>query len=154
MALVVEDGTARADAEAYISVADADAYFAARGNTAWAALTEDAKEQALRRATDYMQAVYGPRWRGEPVTATQALDWPRTPYDPIPTAIARANAELAVRAAGSELLADQGPQVLSESVGPLAVTYAAGARQGVRYALVDAMLSAYLRPLVLQVVRA
>jgi hypothetical protein len=76
MALVVEDGTARADAESYCSVAAADTYHANRGNTVWAALTQTVKEQCLRKATDYM-VVYRNAWDGYRKTTTQALDWPR-----------------------------------------------------------------------------
>lgn len=141
MALVVEDGTGLADAEAYISVADADTYFAARGNATWAALTTEAKEQALRLGADYMGAVYGPRWCDDRLTATQALDWPRG-VQGVPEAVKRANAELAVRASAGPLLADQGAAVQSETVGPISVTYAEGARQTVRYVAVDSALSA------------
>lgn len=141
MALIVEDGTGLPDAEAYISVADADAYFAARGNAAWAALTTEAKEAALRLATDYMEAEYGPRWRGNRLTAEQALSWPRG-GEGVPEAVRRANAELAVRASAGPLLADQGPAVKQETVGPLSVTYADGARQSTRYAAVEAALRA------------
>lgn len=147
MALIVEDGTGKADAEAYISVADADAYFAARGNAAWAALTPEQKEQSLRLGADYMGAVYGPRWCGERTTTTQALDWPRTgacgiASDVVPVAVQRANAELAVRSSAGVLLADAGAQVKSKTVGPISVTYADGARQDVKYAAVDASLGA------------
>lgn len=154
MALVVEDGSGLADAEAYISAEDADAYFLARGNTTWAALTDEAKEAALRDGSDYMLAVYGPRWKGSRVSATQALDWPRDGVvangfevgdDVVPTAVARANAELAVRASAGPLLGDQGAAVKQEVVGPISVTYQDGARQVTRYASVDGMLGAYLR---------
>lgn len=164
MALVVEDGTGKADAEAYISVADADTYFAARGNAAWAALLTDAKEAALRLGFDYMGAVYGQRWKGCRVSATQAGDWPRdgvcvngyeVPDDEVPLAVARANAELAVRASAGSLLEDQGAQVKSEQVGPIAVSYMDGARQAIKYAAVDAMLGAYLEGMgQIKVVRA
>lgn len=147
MAIVIEDGSGKPDAEAYISVADADTYFSNRGNTAWAALTTAAKEAALRLSTDYMEAAYGPRWCGERATDTQALSWPRTDVDGVaddvvPEAVKRANAELAVRASAGALLADQGAQVKSETVGPISVTYADGARQDVRYAAVDVALKA------------
>lgn len=154
MALIVEDGTGLADAESYISVADADTYFAARGNAAWAALATEAKEQALRAGSDYMLAVYGPRWKGSRMTATQALDWPRSGVvangfevddDVVPLPVARANAELAVRASAGPLLGDQGAAVKQEVVGPISVTYQDGARQVTRYAAVDGMLGAYLR---------
>lgn len=142
MALIVEDGSGLPDAEAYISVADADAYHHARGNVAWAALTTEAKEAALRLGADYMGAVYGPKWCGKRLTDTQALDWPRTGREGVPEAVRRANAELAVRASAGPLLADQGPAVKQETVGPLSVTYADGARQSTRYAAVDAALRA------------
>lgn len=151
MALIVEDGTGLANAEAYISVADADAYFAARGNAAWAALTTGAKEAALRKGADYLE---GYRWKGERLTGTQALAWPRSGavvdgYElaaaVLPAALVRANAELAVRAAAGDLSADAGAQVVSETVGPISVTYAAGARQQTRYEAVERMLAALLR---------
>ncbi|MGY3265804.1 DnaT-like ssDNA-binding protein [Lysobacter sp. HA35] len=147
MALVVEDGSGLTTAEAYISVAAADAYFADRGNTAWAALTSTAKEQALRAGADYMQAVYGGAWVGCKLKLTQALDWPRTSVlypAPIPAEISRANAELALRAATGSLLADQGAQVTSETVGPVSVTYAPGARQSTRYAFVDSLVQRWM----------
>lgn len=143
--LIVEDGTGKADAEAYISVADADTYFENRGYTLWAGLSDTEKEQALRRATDYMENMYGPRWKGERVSVTQALSWPRTETDydsdEVPHAVRRANAELAFRAAQGELMADQGAQVKSKTVGPIAITYADGARQSTRYAAVESMLT-------------
>lgn len=158
MALIVEDGTGKADAESYISVTDADTYFTARGNTTWAALTTAAKEQALRAATDHMVATFAGRWSGYRIGTTQALDWPRE-YVPVrdaptlsyydnnvvPTAVARACAEYAVRASAGALVADVGAQVTQETVGPLSVTYAPGARQQTTYPAVDAMLAPFLR---------
>lgn len=150
MALIVEDGTGLANAEAYISVADADTYFAARGDTVWAALTEAAKEQALRKGADYLE---GYRWKGERYTATQALSWPRAyvvvdgytlDADELPTALVRANAELAVRASAAVLSTDASAQVVSETVGPISVTYAAGARQQTRYEAVERLLAALM----------
>lgn len=152
MALVIEDGSGVADAEAYISVADADAYFAARGNAAWAALDTAGKEQALRRGADYLETAYA--WRGQRATTTQALSWPRScvvvdgvevPSDAVPQAIQRANAELAVRASAGDLAADESAQVKQETVGPITVVYADGARQNARYVAVDAMVAAYVR---------
>lgn len=78
MALIVEDGTGLPDAEAYASVAFCDDYFAARGNTAWAAMGTPTKEAALRLGCDYMEAVYAQQWAGRRTSATQALSWPRS----------------------------------------------------------------------------
>jgi hypothetical protein len=95
-----------------------------------------------------MAAIYGGAWAGSRMTLAQALDWPRTCVcvpTPVPAEIRRANAELALRAAAGDLLADQGAQVVSEQVGPISVTYAAGARQSTRYAFIDAMVARWMR---------
>src|SRR4051794_18796289 len=87
MSLIVEDGTGLAGAESYISVVDATAYHAARGNTSWASLASDTvREQLLRKATAYMVQVYRAAWAGYRFSTTQALDWPRS-YVPIPDAL-------------------------------------------------------------------
>lgn len=164
MSLIVEDGTGLSTAESYISVADATAYFAARGDATWAALASDTvREQLLRKATDYMAGTYAGRWAGMRVTTTQALDWPRAwvpnrdapsgyrsssayyPSTSVPTAVARACAELAVRASADDLQPDVGAQVKSETVGPISVVYADGARQADLYKAIDNALAPFLK---------
>lgn len=153
MALITEDGTGRSDAESYASVAEADAYQASRGRTLWSTISEAEKEQALRRATDWMLTEYRSRWQGQRRISTQALDWPRgwvvvdgfsVASDTVPAEVKRACIEMAFRAASGDLLADQGAQVQSKTVGPISVTYAPGARQSTKYALVDGMVRALL----------
>lgn len=61
--------------DAYDSVANVDAYWADRGNAAWAALTEVVKEQNIRKATDYIDRNF--RFIGNRATASQRLEWPR-----------------------------------------------------------------------------
>ncbi len=145
--MVVEDGTGLANADALISVAYADAYHAARGN-AWSG-TQPEKEQAIVRATDYMDAM---DWAGERLTDTQSLAWPRSGLG-VPDAIKRACAEYALRARNDALEQDgsAGPPVVSESsqVGPLqkSVTYSAAASQrgGRRsYPTADRLIAPYL----------
>lgn len=159
MAIVVEDGTGKADAESFVSVAQATTYHSARGNAAWAALASDTvREQCLRKATQYMGQVYGQAWAGYRVTTTQALDWPRVwvpvrgvlggtyfADDEIPSGIVSACAELALRAASADLLADIGTPAIEKTVGPITVKYAEGARQTKRYPAVDGMLAPYLK---------
>jgi hypothetical protein len=157
MAIIVEDGTGLAGAESFVSVAGASAYHSARGNAAWAALASDAiREQALRKATDYMEQVYRLRWAGSRVTTTQALSWPRIyvpihdfsdgrypayyAQDEVPDVVANACAELALRAASETLLDDETRAVLSEKVGPLYVTYDPNSPQSKRFRAVDSML--------------
>jgi hypothetical protein len=74
MAFTAEDGTGVAGANAYATVAKADAYFVERGIAAWAALSNTAKEQSLVKATDYMESRF--TFIGTRLTTTQALHWP------------------------------------------------------------------------------
>lgn len=77
MALIVEDGTGKSDAESYASVADAAAQLIYhQDESKWAVLTADQKEDALRAASEYLDLRY--RWYGQVVNDTQALQWPRT----------------------------------------------------------------------------
>lgn len=96
MALVVEDGTGFNNSDVYADFAMAVAYHATYGNSAWT--TDQAKGEALLlRATQYVDARWGQRWRGEKKFADQALDWPRAyaedddgnyrPISPLPRAL-------------------------------------------------------------------
>lgn len=135
--MVVEDGTGLADAESYAAVEAADAYHAARGNTAWAG-DPAAKEAALRRGTEYLDGLYRSRWLGRLAVPGQGLCWPRAcactadgvlPSDAIPAALVRACCEAALREIQDPggLTPDilPGERVVSETVGPLKVDYAA-----------------------------
>lgn len=163
MAIVVEDGTGLPNAESYISVADATAYHAARGNAAWAALASDAvREQMLRQATDFMGQLYRPSWKGYRTNRTQALDWPRNlvyvvdlfggrrdlpylwPNNSVPPEVPRACAELALRAIGGQLAADLDQGLQSEEVGPLKTAYDVHSPQYRRYRAVHLLLRPYL----------
>lgn len=105
MAITVEDGTGLAAADAFVSVAYADAYHSARGNSTWTG-TDAVKEAAIVRATFYLSNSY--RWQGYKVNQrAQALAWPRTgvmdadgysvPDDEVPDEIEQACAEIALR---------------------------------------------------------
>lgn len=160
MSLIVEDGTGKSNSESYISVADADTYHSDRGNTDWAALTTAEKERLLRISTDYMVAVYRLRWDGYRYVNTQSLDWPRiyvpvrdicsvnaypeyVDFDVVPVQVKNACAELALKANGETLLADQTQGVTREKVGPIEVEYDKYSPQFKRYLQIDAMLNSY-----------
>lgn len=67
-------------ANSYATVAAATAYFAVIGGTAettWTAADTTAKEDALARATQYVEARWSGRWPGVPASIEQALAWPR-----------------------------------------------------------------------------
>lgn len=67
---------AAVNADSYAAVADADAYFTATNNTAWAGATSD-KEVALRQGCQYIENSYRNRWVGVRSTQPQSLAWPR-----------------------------------------------------------------------------
>ena len=157
MSIIIEDGTGKSDAESFISVETASAYFTARGVTTWDALDTGEetvnREAALRKATDYLTAVYRDRWEGVRYTETQALDWPRqgvvrdswaVDIDEVPTEVINACAELALKSASADLLADQTRGVTSEKVGDIEVSYDKNSPQATRYKQIDAMLRPFL----------
>ena len=164
MALVVEDGTGLTNADSYLSEADADTYVAAHGADAvWtAALTAD-KEEALRLATQALDAQYGGQWRGLRANDTQALDWPRENAEDddgyaiddesVPTALEHACAELAVKEVnGDTLVADlTNPGAVKRElrkVGPITKEdeYVGGKSQIKSYRLVEMLLRPLIHP--------
>jgi hypothetical protein len=154
MALIVEDGTGLANAESYISVADADTYHTDRSNAAWALLTTAAKESALRDATEYIDSYY--QFGGYRKTDTQALDWPRfeCPKQDVsalalvywldtvlPRPLVRACAELALTASSQDLTPDIDRLTSREKLGPLEVEYSDAAAQYKKFRKIDLLLS-------------
>lgn len=156
MTLIVEDGTGLADAESYISVADADIYHTNRGNSAWLAVaTELEKEQLLRKATDYMTSVYRFLWQGRRFSNTQALDFPRwdviikdTGYslasNVVPVQVKNSCCEFALRAIDGALMIDETQRIIREKVDVIEVEYSEFSPLQTRYAQIDAMLSVFL----------
>jgi hypothetical protein len=171
MALIVEDGTVVAGADSYVSLAVADAYHASRGITLWATMSEAEREQAIRRATDYMVQAYRQRWEGTRVSSVQSLDWPRNwvkqddyayisvngattiggffyyPANEVPLEVQNACAELAYRGAAGPLLADETKQqrAIREKVDVIEVEFAAWTPTKANYRAVEAMLSPFLK---------
>jgi hypothetical protein len=159
MALVVEDGTGKSDAESYASVAYADTYNTNYiSSSAWSAASDTEKEVALRRATQYIDSEWGMKWGGERRLTTQALDWPRSfayyadgrsiDSDEIPNRLQQACCQLAVDALSTPLLETSDPAagVIKESVklGPISETKEyAGAKTSLRsYSMAHSLLSA------------
>jgi len=102
--LIVEDGTSKTDANAYISLADADTYHEERLHVdTWTASTstDDIKNRGIVQATLLLDSLVN--WSGSNVDDDQALRWPRdgvyTPdgdevdNDSIPTFLKNATAE-------------------------------------------------------------
>lgn len=154
MALVVETGTASSSAESYASVAFADTYALARGDTAWGLLSTNDKEIALRKATDYMSQQYRGKWKGLRVNSTQALDWPRVNVtvdsfvviqsNVVPEEIKRACVELASKSISTTLLADVSQGVIRKKVDVIEVEYDPNSAQTIRFLAIESALRPFL----------
>lgn len=84
MAVVVITTIGGKDSNSYVSVAEADAYFAKRLNAdAWEAAPEDSRAKALILATSYIDQIgfTGKKASTDPQDSDsyQALEWPRQP---------------------------------------------------------------------------
>ena len=76
LTLIKEDGTGKADANAYANVADGDAYHAGHlYASAWTAASADQKAVALVMASRLLDAEY--QFGGTRANSAQALQWPR-----------------------------------------------------------------------------
>jgi hypothetical protein len=154
MTLIVENGTGLSNAESFVSVADADARRTAFGDgTAWSALTTEQKEQALRKATAFMEQRYRQRWRGTKLLRDQALSWPRFGAevdgyvlysDVVPSEVANVCADLALKSLSESLNADLTRGIVREKVGPLETEYDAYSPQGPRYPAIEQALAPFL----------
>lgn len=154
MALIVEDGTGLATAESYVSVADASTRLAALGMTNWATLETAEMEQALRRATQFMEQRYSSKWRGTRLTRDQALSWPRygaivhgfdLASNTVPTTIANTCADLALKAAAGDLAPDLERGVIREKIGPIETEYDPYGPKTKQFQSIDMALAPYLQ---------
>lgn len=135
MALTVTAGSASADS--YVSLADAKSFWDDVGFD-YSSYSDTVIEQALRRATRWLDGRYRRQFPGERTNGrTQALEWPRSSVvdfdgntvasDAIPREVEQATAEAAKReVAGTSLSPDVtlADAVKRERVGPLEVEYA------------------------------
>lgn len=117
MPLTVETGAITPGANAYVSIAGADAYHADRGGT-WTGTTAQ-KTAAILAATAYLDGKYRRRLKGvRRSPLQQSLEWPRLgvsvegvlfPSDTIPAEIVAATCELALRSLSAPLAPDVAP---------------------------------------------
>ena len=134
--LIVEDGSMPEGANAYASLAQADAYCIPRG--LWPASEDEgvlaSRERAILRASDWLNSL---DWRGLPVLPDREMAWPRAdvhvrgeslPSDAVPSAVQTACIEAAAAvASGTDLFAPQeyAGQVKARAVkvGPIEESY-------------------------------
>lgn len=151
-----------ANAESYVAVDDFKAWADNLGKSYGPDSPPDKIEQALRRATLYIDGRYRGRWTGKRATATQALAWPREyavdeegediAETVIPNAVIWATSEAAIReiASPGSLSPDlvRGGAVKSETkrVGPIekSVVYQDSASERTALTAIDDILSGLL----------
>lgn len=140
MALVIEDGTLVPGATSYIDIAYLRAYAAARGRTVPA---DDAPGDAKieTAAINAMDVIEFGTYAGVVTYETQTTAFPRygiqvngrnVPYDTIPEAVKRAQAEYTLASLdGLDLMPTltEAP-IKREKIGPLETEYETGSRQG------------------------
>lgn len=154
MALVVEDGTGKADADSYVSLAAAESYHVKYGNLAWADAESADRETALRKATRYLDSHYG--FAGIKTNAAQALQWPRSGVtidgrnqaaNELPAALLSATCEAAFLALSQDLTPalSRGGKVKSEQVDVIAVVYEDAAPVGTVFTLLDGLMRSISR---------
>lgn len=152
MALTVETGSIVSGADAYVSTADADAYFSNLNNTTWAALSTANKEAAIRAATSFIDATY--IFRSEIYNAEQPLLWPRVsfygpsgkyyPPNSVPQVLKDATCELAYEYSqnGAFLpIADRGNSIKRVKAGSVEVEYTDGASTQKTFAYVGRLMN-------------
>ena len=120
MAFLVETGTGIPNANAYDTVVNIDTHHADRGATDWTNFATTEKQQAIIRASDFIDKRFGRRFVGVRSTKGQGLEWPRlsafdqdgfllSDVDAIPRQLTKAVAEYALRAAVCGVLSPDPP---------------------------------------------
>lgn len=153
MTLIVEDGTGVTNADAYVSVSEADSYFSARNNSVWSSKTTAEKEAAILYATIYLDANF--LWIGHLKSYEQSLGWPRAwaydcenrliSQDSVPLKVKHATCELALIATSRSLSPPlvHGGEVKRQKVSSLEVEYFERAKKSTTYPLIEQILNGY-----------
>jgi len=130
--LIVETGVGVPNANTYLSLADADAYHALRGNT-WGTVAAATRSGALVYASQWLDTTYN--WRGARLTDTQGLAMPTVggvddsggQIIGIPVTLKHAVAEAALAHLSSPLNAAQVSKT-AESIGDWSASYSSPPR--------------------------
>lgn len=151
-ALVVEDGTAKATANTFITEAELIAFCDDRGLTY--APNDHDRVHNIIQAADYLISVEN-KFQGERTSTTQAMPFPRDGVrvhgnyigaNAIPVTLKHAQCYLAQLAYKNDLQpTGDGKEVIEERVGPLGTKYNPAGDGGARFVPTPAL--AFLRPL-------
>jgi hypothetical protein len=148
--LVVEDGTLVEGANSYVSIEDADAYWAeGRGNDEWLDAVDDDKLKWLLEAADYLNGFFA--WKGDRYDIlNQSMALPTSELTIVPRALKVAQILLANEARSGPLIEGWvGPSIKSEKkaldgVGSKEITYFGDSQMGRRrFPLIESMLTIF-----------
>lgn len=152
MALTVENGNGLEAADAYISLVEFKEFCSKRGYR-WEDYEDFDIEASIRLATGWIDTYN--RYKGARLTRDQGLEFPRSGLvdwssfniTGVPARVKQACSELAFKGLSESLYQDQdrGGKVVSESVGPISVTYAADAPTGKVWQFALNLLRQYIR---------
>ncbi|CAB4122586.1 hypothetical protein UFOVP36_66 [uncultured Caudovirales phage] len=152
MALTVENGNGLEAADAYVSLTEFKEFCSKRGYR-WEDYEDFDIEASIRLATGWIDTYN--RYKGGRLTYAQALEFPRTGLVDwssfavvgVPQRVKHACSELAYKGLSDSLYQDQdrGGKTVSESVGPISVTYAADAPTGKVWQFASNLLRPYIR---------
>lgn len=148
--LTVEDGTRPTGANTYAALADANAYWADRGNATWEDATDDEKSAALIQATDYLN---GLSWTGRKA-AIRAMAWPRIDVevdgyavgsDEIPDDVVQACCYMAGEIIGGATpLAATDRPLTKLTAGAVSMEWGAASSQAPQYPALKSILRGYI----------
>jgi hypothetical protein len=137
--------------DTYATLAEADAYAAARSWADWALLTDEAKEARLTEAAQYLDTSY--TWKGRITATAQAMSWPRTGVvdaegrtiasDAYPERLKSAQIEYARLAAAALVANETAGEVSAIQAGSVSITFKDGqtASEAARYRSIDRLLT-------------
>ena len=131
MSFIVEDGTKIENANAYITVSEADNYSASVNNLDWPNLTQTQKQSKIVKATEFIDSL---NWStGTKKSREQGLNWPRNyaydqygfsiANDVVPIEVKQATTQLSLIAINKTDLNAGSQIVTKEKVGSLEVEY-------------------------------
>lgn len=153
MAFVPENGSGVEGANAYASVAEAEAYIGLQGlaTSLWTAANSADKERALVRATTYLESRWSGSWPGRLLSPAQGLAWPRSGardregrlLEGVPPQILGAVCHLALSALEGPLEApvETGRNIRRRTVGPITTEFDSARSPRRRYPDVEALLA-------------
>ena len=157
---IIEDGSGKSDANALISINEADQITENYGNSSdWSGALQAIKENAIRETTRYLCVYY--QWKGWRVYTTQALQWPRqwcyddegnyVDIDVIPEKIKEACAYLALKVVEGKILLEDFENAAKvkrtkDVIGPLTeeIEYVIGEEPGTDWQVADQLVAPYI----------